>query len=267
MEVYIDILILENTLINTFILLLALKLTKMKYRIKFLYLAATIGALYTLTMFSNIRLLTSMFMKLIVAFFMVYLSLREKRIINILKATGIFFLIAFALGGICLSFVFMQNQYLVGENFIINNYSQKYLVLSVMVIYILVMRLSDYLRERALIKNFTYDIYIDNGDKKLLIKGFLDTGNELREPVTNLPCIIVENKYLKELNINEDEKFVINYKTIKEQGSIRGFKGKDIKIRNCESGKWTSIEAIICECDVKLSKEDDFQALLSRGIV
>jgi len=33
-------------------------------------------------------------------------------------------------------------------------------------------------------------------DIKYVIKGFLDTGNELREPITNLPCIIVEEKII-----------------------------------------------------------------------
>jgi stage II sporulation protein GA (sporulation sigma-E factor processing peptidase) len=143
----------------------------------------------------------------------------------------------------------------------------KYLVISIMTMFIVIIRIADYIKERAVVKNFTYDIYIDSGEKTLLIKGFLDTGNELREPVTNLPCIIVENRYLKELNIKDEDKFLINYKTITDKGSIKGFKGKNIRIRNCESEHWINVEAIICECDSELSKENDFQALLSRGVI
>lgn len=267
MEVYIDIILLENTLINIFILLITLKLVNLKYKRSLVYLAGIVGGLYTLAMFSEVKVLTSFGVKLLVALVMIYIPIEERRITNILKATGVFFLITFTLGGICFSFVFTQNTYLVSRYFTINNYSIKYLVISMMAMFIVVIRIVDYIKERAVVKNFTYDIYIDSGEKTLLIKGFLDTGNELREPVTNLPCIIVENRYLKELNIKDEDKFLINYKTIKDKGSIKGFKGKNIRIRNCESEHWTNVEAIICECDSELSKENDFQALLSRGVV
>lgn len=267
MEVYIDLLLLENTLINIFMLLVTLKLSKIKYKIYWVYLAAGIGAFYTLSIFSNIRILTSFIFKILIAFIMIYISIEEKKFINALKATGILFFIAFVLGGINFSFVLIQNKYSISQNFTINGYSYKYLIISVIAIYLFASRILAYLKERTLIKNFTYDIYIDTGGNGLLIKGFLDTGNELREPVTNLPCIIVENKYLEKLNIKEEEKFIINYRTIKDEGSIKGFKGKDIRIRNCESRNWISIEAVICECNSSLSKENDFQALLSRGVV
>lgn len=267
MEVYIDIILLENTFINTFILLVTLKLVKLKYRRPFVYLAAAIGSFYTLVIFSDFEVLTSVVVKIFIALVMVYISVQEKRATNILKATGVFFLIAFALGGVCFSFVFTENTYLISKDFTISNYSKKYLVISMMAIYIFATRIAEYIRERTLIKNFTYDIYIASGDKTLLIKGFLDTGNELREPVTNLPCIIVENRYLQELDIKDEDKFLINYKTIKDGGRIKGFKGQNIRIRNCESENWTNVEAIICECDSELSKENDFQALLSRGVI
>lgn len=38
-------------------------------------------------------------------------------------------------------------------------------------------------------------------------------------------------------------------------------------IRNEDSNSWTKISAIICRCERKLSKEDEFHALLSRGII
>ena len=58
----------------------------------------------------------------------------------------------------------------------------------------------------------------------------------------------------------------IKYDTINEIGEVKGFKG-DIMIRNEDSNSWTKISAIICRCERKLSKEDEFHALLSRGII
>ena len=39
------------------------------------------------------------------------------------------------------------------------------------------------------------------------------------------------------------------------------------KIRTEEDKSWINVDAIICECEGKLSTTDDFHALLSRGIV
>ena len=161
----------------------------------------------------------------------------------------------------------MQNTYLLGKEFVIKNNSVKYTVLSVAVIFIITTRIVDLLKDRALVKNFLYDIYITEGTRTVLVKGFLDTGNELREPVTNLPCIIIENTYFDQFEIADDKKFIIKYDTINEIGEIKGFKGKNIMIRNEESNSWSKVDAIICGCERKLSKEDEFQALLSRGLV
>ena len=176
-------------------------------------------------------------------------------------------MLSFMLSGICFSAVQMQNKYLIGQEFVIKNNSAKFIVLSVAITFIFITRIVDLLKDRAMVKNFLYDIYITEGTRTVLVKGFLDTGNELREPATNLPCIIVENTYFNQFEIADDKKFIIKYDTINEVGEVRGFKGQNIMIRNEESNSWRKVEAIVCGCERKLSKEDEFQALLSRGIV
>ena len=198
---------------------------------------------------------------------MIYISMEKRSFKVILKSIVVFFMLAFMLSGICFGTVQMQNTYLIGQEFIIKNNSAKFIVLSVAVIFIVVTRVADLLKDRALVKNFLYDIYITEGARTVLVKGFLDTGNELREPVTNLPCIIVENTYFNQFKIADDKKFIIKYDTINEIGEIKGFKGQNVIIRNEEENTWTKVEAVICGCERKLSKEDEFQALLSRGIV
>ena len=175
-------------------------------------------------------------------------------------------MLAFMLGGVCFAAVQMQNPYILGKSFVIQNNSIKYLILIISFAFIFITRIVDLIKERAVVKNFLYDIYIKEGQKSVLIKGFLDTGNELREPVTNLPCIILESNYFNEFDIEEDKEFIIKYNTINEFGEIKGFKG-NIMIRNDDKDNWKTISAIICKCEKKLSKENEFHALLSRGII
>ena len=267
MEVYIDIYLLENIIINLFLLLLTFRLLRIDYKKRNLYLASLLGGIYGLVIFCNIKIFSSVVLKILLPTIMIYISMKKKSLNFIFKSVGVFFMLAFMLSGICFSTVQMQNTYLVGQAFVIKNNSVKFIVLSVSIIFIVITRIVDLLKDRAMVKNFLYDIYITEGRKAVLVRGFLDTGNELREPVTNLPCIIVENTYFNQFEIDDDKEFIIKYETINEVGEVRGFKGQSIMIRNEEANNLRKVEAIVCGCERKLSKEDEFQALLSRGIV
>lgn len=265
MVVYIDVMLFENFIINLFLLLLSFKLLRFNYK-KSIYLSAIVGSIYTLVLFLEWPLGTSFIVKILVAVLMIIIAIKERKITNILKCVVGFFILSFTLSGVCFSFALMQNQYSLIQSFEINNYSIKYIIISIMILYIVVVRSYEYLRERVLIKSLIYDIEISVNKNIFYIKGFLDTGNELREPVTNLPCIIIEERYLKEVQIPEREYFNISYSTIGEDGKMRGFKGEKVRIKNSDED-WRTIDAVICSCKNKLSKENDFNALLSRGII
>ena len=266
MEIYIDIYLLENIIINLFLLLLTFRLLRFDYKKRNVYLAALLGAIYGLVIFCNVKIFSSVGVKILVPAIMIYISMEKRSFKVILKSIVVFFMLAFMLGGICFGALQMQNTYMIGQAFVVENNSIKYIVLSVAIVFIFINRIIDLLKDRALVKNFLYDIYITEGTRTVLVKGFLDTGNELREPVTNLPCVIVENNYFNQFDIPDDKKFIIKYDTINEVGEVKGFKG-NIMIKNEDSNSWTRVDAIVCGCERKLSKEDEFQALLSRGIV
>lgn len=267
MKVYIDIFLLENIIINLFLLLLTFKLLRFEYKTSLIYLASVLGGLYGLVIFSNVKILTSPLLKVMIPLCMITIAIKNRKIINILKSTGVFFLVAFMLSGICFQTLQLQNTYLLGKDFIIKNNSIKFITIGGLILAILIIRIVDILKDRAMIKNFLYDIYITEGSKAIFVKGFLDTGNELREPVTNLPCIILESSYFNEFKVSDEKTYVIKYDTINEVGEIKGFKGNNILIKNDQDNNWSKIEAIVCGCERKLSKIDEFQALLSRGIV
>ncbi|MBD7914144.1 sigma-E processing peptidase SpoIIGA [Clostridium sp. Sa3CUN1] len=265
MVVYIDILLIENFIINLFLLLITLKALRYKYY-KSIYIAALFGALYTLIIFMDNKILVSLPFKIIVVLLMIIISTKNLKIIKVLKSSVVFILMSFTLCGFTFAFSMIDNSNSIFEKFSINKYSIKYLIISVMILYIVSVRVTEYLRDRNLLNNFIYDIEIFNGKKSIFIKGLLDTGNALREPVTNLPCIIVESDFFNDLELNSNNEFLIPYSTIGEDGLLKGFKSKDIRIRG-EDKKWRNVEVILCECKNKLSKENDFNALLSRGVI
>lgn len=266
MEVYLDVVFIENAIIDLFLILVTLRLLRLKYRKGGIYIAAIIGGIYGLTPIVDSVVLSNAFLKVIFAIVMIVLSLKEKVLRNIFKATIMFFMLSFTMCGVMFISLLSSSTYTISGGMNTSNYSIRWVMISLLFVGVIAIRVYDTIKERAVIDNFIYDIYIKNDEKILMLKGFLDTGNELREPVTNLPCIILESNYFNQFDVPEDKKFIIKYDTINEIGEVKGFKG-DIMIRNEDSNSWTKISAIICRCERKLSKEDEFHALLSRGII
>lgn len=267
MEVYIDIYLLENIIINLFLLLLTFKLLRINYKKRNVYLAALLGGIYGLVIFCNVKIFSSIGIKMLVPSIMIYISMEKRNLKFVFKSLVVFFMLAFMLSGICFGMIQMQNTYLIGQEFVIKNNSASFIVLSVAIIFIFTTRIVDLLKDRAMVKNFLYDIYITEGTRTVLVKGFLDTGNELREPITNLPCILIENEYFLQLEFNKKDEYVIRYKTIDSSDVLHGFRSDFIKIKGKDDSAWREIDAIICGCKTTLSKENDYQVLLSRGII
>ncbi|MEG0238059.1 MAG: sigma-E processing peptidase SpoIIGA, partial [Clostridium sp.] len=122
------------------------------------------------------------------------------------------------------------------------------------------------IREKNIINNFFYDVEINLKNSSINVKGFLDSGNELREPVTNLPCILVEESYLNITNMKDENIFSIPYSAIGYNGSLKGIRADNVKIRK-EGKVFKEINAIICPCRDTLSRDNEFNALLSRGVM
>ncbi|OOM74159.1 sporulation sigma-E factor-processing peptidase [Clostridium puniceum] len=267
MKIYADILVLENCIVNFFLLTLTMKCIKYKCKTRKLIISSFIGGFYTLVLvIPKLNILAYLPFQLIIAFIMIRLVYRKTNIITLIKVLFIFLMTTFTLSGICFLFSIKQNLYLLGNSFKIEKYSVKYIMLGIMIIYIIYNRITDYVNEKLFIRNFNFKIEFEIEKKQYNFNGFLDTGNELVEPITNLPCILVEENLIKNLNFHEQNTYRIPYNSIGYGGSLNGIRVNNIKITNkkCLSEK---IDAIICPCKETLSKENEFNALLSRGIV
>ncbi|WP_300346959.1 sigma-E processing peptidase SpoIIGA [Clostridium sp.] len=268
MTVYVDVVILENFLINFFLLYLTLQALKERIVYKKVILAAFLGAIYTLLVFiPSLTKLTTLPFKLIFSLFMIFIVYEKRDFKSIFKGFTSFLVITFAFCGTCFMLALVENKYEFSEDFIINNYSTKAILFSLIISYILVSSVMKYFSNRAVINNFLYDldIYIDS--EIISLRAFLDTGNGLIEPVTSLPVIIAEREKFKAINIRGKDKFKIPYKVVDgNSGYMDGIKLDNIKL--CNDGEHAMTrDVILCFCDSKLSKEGEYEALLSRGII
>ena len=267
MIVYADMIVLENTIVNLFLLMITMKCARHKYKMINITVSAFVGGLYTIVLFMpNLWVFRSFPIEMIVAYLMIRITSGKMKFLSYMRILILFLIFTFMLSGICFLFSIKQNFYILGSSFNIEHYSIKYIMISLMIIYIVGSRTVDYIKERNFINNYLFQITFIIDNIKYEVQCFLDTGNELREPVTNLPCILVEREIIKDLYIEGKYVYYVPYNSIGSEGNLKGIRENNILI-NGRGISEKKIDAIVCPCDEKLSKENEFNALLSRGIV
>lgn len=266
MTVFLDVLIIENLIVNFFLLNITAATVKVKVKLRYIFGGASIGCVYFVLMFCPLgKYLVNIPVKLIIAVVMTLAVFRKKNFLFIIKSSSIFILYSMVLAGLCFFIQLRENGFMSYEIVIIN-FTYKKLLLSIMIIYMSIERVVVYVKERKGVQKLIFNIDIMFKDSQKSLKAFLDTGNELREPVTNLPVILVEKDLLKEFKIPQGERYHIPYNVVNGyNGKLEGFKPDDVKIHKCRE-EIETIEVIIAFCDNKLSKIGEYNALLSRGI-
>lgn len=267
MKIYADILVLENCIVDFFLLTLTMKCIKHKCKTSKLIISSFIGGIYTLVVIlPQLNVLASLPFQLAIVLIMIKLVYGKSSIFNLVKLAVIFLMITFTLSGICFMISLKAEGFVIGTSFKIEKYSVKYIILAIMIIYTTYSRITDYVKEKLFINNFNFNIEFKIEKKQYSFKGFLDTGNELVEHITNLPCILIEEDLIKDIEFNENNTYKIPYNSIGYGGDLKGIRINNIKITN-KNHLYENIDAIICPCKQTLSKEDEFNALLSRGVV
>jgi stage II sporulation protein GA (sporulation sigma-E factor processing peptidase) len=265
--VYVDVLILVNFIVNLFILHVTVQTLRKRVKLIWMCLSSFVGSLYVLiVVYPELKYLSYIPFKILIVVIMILIAFRDKNILFNIKSCLIFWLYSILLAGMCLLIAISNNKDM-PFNVIIINFPYEKLLLSVMIIYILIYRIIIFIGDRKKIITLIYTIDIINKSYKKSIKAFLDTGNELREPATNLPVLIVERAILSEIMLEKNNTYYIPYTVLNgTNGRLVGFKPEYINIHIDEKNVETR-DVIIAFCEYKLSKENDYNALMSRGIL
>ncbi|WP_461204496.1 sigma-E processing peptidase SpoIIGA [Clostridium sp. DL1XJH146] len=266
MVIFADIVFIENLIINYFLLVMTTKVMELRYKIKNAILSASVGSfIAVIGLYDKFNFIYSFIFKLITALLMIILLFYRKKYILYFKGLVTFIFISFIMSGICISLNYLNYSSI---HTTIESYSYKKLILALIIFYLFVNRFFVFIRDRKSLKVliFQTNIYYKNTMKT--VTAFMDTGNELREPSTNLPVIIVEKNVFKEININNPNTYLIPYKGINgEISKFEGFLPDYVEIiDDCGITGIKRQKAIIALCDRKLSAFNDYNALLSRGI-
>lgn len=212
MTIYLDIIFLENFILNLIILIAVSVITKAKRNYIKIVIASLIGSVYAIFYYLiRMNLIIEFFMKILLSFVMIYVSFYPRTLKDFLRKVLIFYLTSFVFGGGAIAIIYMVNSGKVSiqNGIIIGSYSIKTIFIGIIIAFIIIVISFRLVKSKISKKDLFGEIKIIVNKKVVKTTAMIDTGNMLKEPITNIPVIVVEkdilNKVIPEIILNNIE--------------------------------------------------------------
>lgn len=294
MTIYVDIVLLENLCMNYIILFGTGYIIKVKIKHIRIFASSLIGAIYAILAYTGIfPLYANIFIKVILSICMVYIAYNPKNVKAIIKELVVFYLVSFALGGCAFALlyivrpqdIFMRNGVYIGT------YPIKIALLGGIVGFIITYIAFKVVKTRLTKGELIYDMVIKVNNKEVKTKVMLDTGNMLKDPISNIPVALIEKSILydilpKELlensknmiggDFTESEELENEYRTRlriipftsvgKQNGMMLGIKVDEIKVIT-DVDEIINDNAIVCVYEKEFSKRKKYFGLVGMDLL
>lgn len=203
--VYLDKLFIGNLLVNWLLLWLAGRLSQVKVKHYRVFIGSCVGSLYSLAYFTyGGDYLFSFAAKIAVSLVMVaaaFLPLPPRKFVFCLS---FFYLVSFAAGGTVIGFSYLVNsaggfEQISNFTAIVDRYLWPGLLLVLVVFWAGVAVLPRYFRGRQRIESLKLPMTIYLDGHGVTVRGLVDTGNSLCDPVSGEPVVVVEHNAIREV--------------------------------------------------------------------
>lgn len=290
MTIYIDVVLLENLIMNYIILFTTGLVMKIKTKHIRLILASLLGAIYSVIAYAGIlKAYSSMILKFILSIIIVFVAYNPQSVKRLCKTLLLFYLTSFVFGGAAFALIYIvKPQDIIMKNgLFLGTYPLKTVMLGAIIAFCVIIAAFSVVKNRISKKALFCEIEIKVNGKIVKTKAMVDTGNLLKEPITNTPVVVVESTLLYECipkeilynleNIiggdfekvpnNIKEQYISKLKLIpfsslgKTNGMLLGIKADYIKIRTDEQ-ETEKNNVIIGIYDKSLTKRGEYQALI-----
>ena len=197
MIVYADVIFVENLIINFIILYVTALLKKIKISYFRIILSSACGSIYAVL---AIRI-NNVFFKLILSILMIIIICPTKNMRKILEVLTVFYLISVTAGGasIAISYLFNKSDISSLNGIPIVNFPILISAIGVTIGVFLILITINNVKSKISKNNIIYNVEIFIGSKKTKIKALLDTGNMLKDPITNRSVIVVTKRSLQSI--------------------------------------------------------------------
>ena len=276
MTIYLDIVFLENALMNYIILYATGFVQKRKMKNFKLIISSVLGALYAIISYLKIiPIYSTLFMKILLSVIMIYVAFNNENAKQLLKNLLLFYLASFVIGGCALAMLYMISPKRVSfqHGVLVGTYPMKITLIAGLVGFFIIQYSFSLNKRQMKIKDLLCELEIVVNNKKVKMKGYIDSGNTLKDPISKKPVIIVEKEVMQEIvDVNKliggDENLkirLIPFKSIgKQNGMLIGIRPEYVKIKYNENQIITK-KVIIGIYDKKISK--NYSALIGLEIL
>jgi len=189
-------------------------------------MGSLIGSLSTFFLFLPLNSATLFLLKILVSIFMIKVSFPFKNIRSFLKQVLYLYLVSIILGGF-LYFLNIQFSYKNnGVIFFHNGLSINFMILLISSPLIIFWYIKEALRHKNTYQNI-YSVKVVVDKKEYTLKGYLDTGNHLKDPYKKRSVLLVEKGLIP---IREEETIYVPYTSLNHQGIVKCRKVEKIEI-------------------------------------
>lgn len=295
MNVYIDVLLLVNFVMNSIILLLTAWAAGISYKVWRILIAAGLGGVYVVSgVWPQLIYFHSAPFKLLISLLLVLLAFGARSIRINLLLVGIFYIVSFIMGGAVVGWLyFWQNSSYLQSNYMkLTAISLDSLVKGTVVGVLLVLVVMRRIMSRMSRKLNFYQITIAYADRQVDLVSMLDTGNCLYTVLGRKPVVLVERSKIEMLlsesvvcflNLYEAEAWMTNldkcqdhdwlervqiipYKAVGHNNMLLGFRPDKVTVIT-EKGRSISTEVVIAIYNGHLSSDGTYAALLHPLVV
>jgi len=287
----------ENVIINYIILYVTKKITRTETSKSRLLIAALIGSVYTLVMFfPSLNFMTKFTVKVAISVLIIIFAFNPEKFSNFIRLLSTFYVTAFVFAGATFALFYVMNTNFSVYNgvFYIKDFPIRFLILGITLSFILIKYVFKYLQIKLGKTDVLTNVIINLNNKQANIVALVDTGNSLKEPISQRPVIIVEFFAIKDLlpekvqnlflenedldldeitdimieSVDEIKLRVIPFKAIgTENGILLGFKPDEILIMNEATERKIEEEIVVGIYNNKLSNDNKYKGLLNPEIL
>lgn len=290
MTIYLDVVLIENLIMNYIILYATGIILKNKIKHLRIILSSLLGAIYSIVAYTAIlKIYSSIILKIILSIIIVYIAYNPQNVKQLWKQILIFYMTSFVFGGAAFALIYIvkPQEIFMKNGLFLGTYPLKTILLGSMIAFFLIITSFKIVKTKISKKDMFCIVKAKINNKIIETQVMIDTGNLLKEPITNTPVIVLEHTLLFEcipkeiLNnlenilggdfskISEDIKneYISKLKLIpfsslgKQNGMLLGIRPEYIVILNEESEK--KIENVIIGIYNKsLTKKGEYRGLI-----
>jgi stage II sporulation protein GA (sporulation sigma-E factor processing peptidase) len=274
---------------NSIILYATAIFLKIKPNIIRIVISSCIGSTYAIIAYTTqFKIYESIISKIILSIIIVYVAFNPQSMKKMWKQILIFYLTSFVFGGVALYLIYFikPQNILIKNGVFVGEYALKVILLGAIVAFVIIKLSIKIIKTKIQPKDMYCKIKIKFNNKEIETTAMIDTGNLVKEPITNIPVIIVESSLMYEIlpkeiinnleqilggdfrNIPEEiqNQYVaklrwIPFKSLgKENGMLLGIKIDEVEVEKEEIHKIDNV--IIGIYDKSLTKRGEYRALV-----